>query len=652
MPADVKRPVATREVTARGTTVMRRCAIAAFGTLLCAAMLAAMSSSASAATNVTLYVSKSGTAATGCVSAAHPCATIADGIRAAGLLAGKDVTIDVAASKSAYAENLTIDDPTTDNPTLTIKGAGATSTTLDGSNNGSNAVKISTGDVFISGLKIDNAPGTYGGAIDNDGTLTLSSDTLSDSSASLSGGGLDNNGTATLSHVTLSDDSTGGDGDGGAIWNGGPLTLTSDTLSGDSSPYGGAIWNGATAHLNGDTIVDDSATQGGAGVYNQGTVTLTGGKVSDNTGDGIYNTDGTAILTGETVSHESDGGFVNGFLGVATLTKDTLSDDQAYYGGGVSNGSGDVITLTGDTLSKDTGGNEGGAFYNDGTATVTDDTLSGDSSPNYGGGVYNSNYGTATLTDDTLSGDSSYDGGGILNDGRATLIDDTLSADTSVQGGKGGGIDNGSTLSVTASILDAAPCYYSTSLITDGGYNVESDNTCGLGGTSKLDNKTIDLATSLAHNGSTGPETLAITPASSAFEEVPSVACTVKADERALPRPGIPSQTSCDAGAFELQASVPAAPRDVRATAGNKSITLHWSAPASDGGLAISGYRVYCSKTHPVSTGGAPSAEAGSSRHFATVKALKDGTKYYCVVTALNAKGTSPSSSTASATPG
>jgi hypothetical protein len=41
------------------------------------------------------------------------------------------------------------------------------------------------------------------------------------------------------------------------------------------------------------------------------------------------------------------------------------------------------------------------------------------------------------------------------------------------------------------------------------------------------------------------------------------------------------------------QATVPGAPTLVSATAGPDGISLRWTAPSSDGGAAISGYRVY-----------------------------------------------------------
>jgi hypothetical protein len=81
---------------------------------------------------------------------------------------------------------------------------------------------------------------------------------------------------------------------------------------------------------------------------------------------------------------------------------------------------------------------------------------------------------------------------------------------------------------------------------------VESDDSCGFGSTDLVNNADINLATSLAANGSSGPETLAIGTSSSAFEEVPPANCTVTTDERGDPRPGVPGE-DCDAGAFEYQ---------------------------------------------------------------------------------------------------
>jgi hypothetical protein len=259
------------------------------------------------------------------------------------------------------------------------------------------------------------------------------------------------------------------------------------------------------------------------------------------------------------------------------------------------------------------------------------------------------NYGTASLVDDTLWHDSATSsGGGIYNEASATLTDDTLSGDSAPVGG---GIASFHALTISDSIVDASPCSALAGALTDGGHNVDSDNTCGFGPESKVNSKTIGLATSLAPNGSKGSETLAIAPGSSAYEEVPKAACTVTTDERGLHRPGEIGQTSCDAGAYEFQTSVPSVVQHVAAAPGNKMLTLHWSPPSSNGGLAITAYRAYCSKTHLVSIKGKASATVSGKVDSAKVTGLKNGTKYYCVVIAANAKGSSPPSATASTTP-
>ncbi|MGD0220669.1 MAG: InlB B-repeat-containing protein, partial [Acidimicrobiales bacterium] len=217
----------------------------------------------------------------------------------------------------------------------------------------------------------------------------------------------------------------------------------------------------------------------------------------------------------------------------------------------LSIGSGVYATFEGITVqdADNSSATNGGGIYNNGTATLTDDTFSGDSAT-YGGGVFDDLGSTATLTDDTFSGDSATYGGGIYNDGTATLTDDTFSGDSATYGG---GIYTDGTATISNSILDAAPCGGS---ISDGGYNVESDDSCDFGTNDVVNSSKIDLASSLAANGSSGPETLAITSDSTAYEEVPSANCTVGTDERGDPRPGV-SGENCDAGAFEYQLPAP-----------------------------------------------------------------------------------------------
>ena len=94
-------------------------------------------------------------------------------------------------------------------------------------------------------------------------------------------------------------------------------------------------------------------------------------------------------------------------------------------------------------------------------------------------------------------------------------------------------------------------------------------------------------------------------------------------------------------------ATVPGAPTNVTATAGNAQATVAWTAPSTNGGSAITSYVV----TPYIGTTAQATTTAGGSATSVVVTGLTNGTTYTFTVAALNSVGAGAATTSAAATP-
>ncbi|HKT05475.1 MAG TPA: PKD domain-containing protein [Rugosimonospora sp.] len=116
--------------------------------------------------------------------------------------------------------------------------------------------------------------------------------------------------------------------------------------------------------------------------------------------------------------------------------------------------------------------------------------------------------------------------------------------------------------------------------------------------------------------------------------------------------PAKTASSSVTVTASPIAGTAPGAPTGLSATAGGGQAALRWTAPASNGGVSITSYRVYRGTSSggetPLTSGGCANLGAALS---CTDTGLTNGQAYYYKVSAVNAIGEGPQSTEASATP-
>ncbi len=155
------------------------------------------------------------------------------------------------------------------------------------------------------------------------GGLTIQNLTLANARSSTSGGAIFNNGTLTVISSTLTNDSVVAGANGGGIFNAGTATIVNSTISGNSAIASGAgIFNIGTLSLTSCTVANNVTAAAAGGIFNSaGAVSakntiIAGNFDSNNTPDlsGVLTSQGYNLIgnaNGATIAGDTTGNILN-----------------------------------------------------------------------------------------------------------------------------------------------------------------------------------------------------------------------------------------------------------------------------------------------------------------------------------------------------
>lgn len=311
---------------------------------------------------------------------------------------------------------------------------------------------------FTENLVSTNGTDALGGAIYNEGYLTLNSDFIGNvatsEKAGAYGGAIYNVGEIVNAAGDFRNNKAGSSG--GAIYNSGTMAITSgdgNVLFGSNSANaGGAIYNSDTGHITDishASFQKNYSTSGGA--INNSNMTDAAGLI-----DNISNASFIDNSAGE-----GQGGAIINDGTIGTIETVAFFYNTAGNGGAISNGSTGTIEkidaiFTGNTALKGDV-QQGGAIVNAGTIeSISDSSFSGNQAGKLGGAILNDTTGTITFNGaNTFSGNVA-DGvaNDIHNDGQITIADGKTIIGGGITGDGSLTIADGATLSIGSTTLE------------------------------------------------------------------------------------------------------------------------------------------------------------------------------------------------------
>ena len=276
-------------------------------------------------------------------------------------------TVNIAPGTYSGTGNTKLDVKTSE---VTIKGSGQDTTILDGTS------------VLGSLLPVESSE-----------KVTLQDLTIQNSISGISP--IPNSGELTVKNVKFKDNTAypSGSGFGGAIANDGTLTVTNSNFESNHAEKGGAIYNTGTLTVTGSKFRSNTATNGGGAISMDGTATIKDSTFEKNTatsniasGGAIeVNDQGTLTVT-RSKFIDNTAQFFGGAIDTVTsrttliITESLFKSNNAPVAGAIS--SIGTIKISGSTFDHNSASEGGGALITGaGPSTISKSTFSSNSAP-------------------------------------------------------------------------------------------------------------------------------------------------------------------------------------------------------------------------------------------------------------------------------
>ncbi len=291
----------------------------------------------------------------------------------------------ITVSESAFNDNLAVDFGgavySYQGAKTIIKASSFTnnSTTLD-----SGGAIYNLGKAGISDSNFSNNSGRrHGGAIYNGGEVSISNSIFTDNSTEWAGGAISSAGEGTINVVgsRFFSNSASIDGDGGAIFNRGKASLSENRFQNNSAEEGGAIDNGGTLTVKHCVFNGNSATENGGAIYTFADAIISNSSFTENRayddGGALYNKGDSSIS--DSFFSDNSAGDEGGAIRITEYAEVSVT-----------------LSVFGENTAED-----GGAVYSWGELNVSRSTFMGNSAIEEGGGIANHN--TASIKDSILA---------------------------------------------------------------------------------------------------------------------------------------------------------------------------------------------------------------------------------------------------------